>query len=307
MNQNAESARPFDGLSSVRIARFLILFTLFAVCLLAPSVRAQVAVRLQMSKQTYILNEAVTATISITNHAGRELVLRGEGSRPWLNFHLTSNGRVVPLARKMNYRSVTVPVGQTISRTVSISSSYAVSSVGNYTCMATVNMPGPTRNGFSSNRMHFTVATGRPVWVQRAGIPNAPGEIREYKLIAFTGNRALELYAQVDSANTGANIRTIPLGKVMNFRKPTATLDSANNMHALYQVKPNLFTHTSISPKGAVLSSTQYKRGASGDPRLMDFGDGVRVAGGVLYDLAAEREQRQRVRGITERPAGVYR
>lgn len=293
----------------VRKPRYLSgLFVLLFSFLACSQAYSQVAVQMKMSKSNYILNEPVTATIVITNHAGRELVLRGDGSRAWLNFHLSSSGRVVPTARRINYSSVVIPAGQTVSRTVSLSSSYSLGSMGNYTCTATVNMPGATRNAFSSNRVHFTVTKGRTSWVQRAGIPGAPGEIREYKLITFSGNRSIELYAQVNSANTGANVRTVPLGKILSFRRPTATLDGSNNMHALYQVKPNLFTHSSISPKGAVLSVTQYKRGAAGDPRLMTFGDGqVKVAGGVPFDAAVEASNRKRIRGVTERPAGVFK
>ena len=268
---------------------------------------SQVAVRLEMSKPSFILNEPVNATVFITNHAGRELVLRGSGMHPWLSFYLTSSGRVVPLARHVNYKPVVIPAGQTVSRTVSVSSSYSLGMVGNYTCVATVNMPGPTRNGFTSNRVHFTINKGRVNWVQRAGIPSAPGEIREYKLLTFSGNRYMELYAQVTSANTGMNIRTIPLGKLLSFRKPSATLDGDNNMHVLYQVKPNLFTHVAISPKGEVLAVDQHKRGAMGDPRLMTFGDGaVKVAGSIPYNAAAEREQRKKIHSVTDRPAGVF-
>lgn len=290
-----------------RCGLFLFLIVTMGI-VVSPRSAAQVAVRLKMNKANYIVNEPVTATVYITNHAGRELVLRGNGTASWLNFHVTSSGRVVPSSRRMNYRSVVIPVGQTVSRTVSISASYGLGRMGNYTCTATVHMPGTTRNGFSSNRDQFTITNGRSSWVQRAGVPGAPGEIREYKLITFSGNRALELYAQVNSANTGTHIRTISLGSIMSFRKPLATLDGKNNMHALYQVKPNLYTHTCISPKGEVLSTEQHKRGRGGDPRLMSFGDGmVRVAGSIPFDAEAEAEVRKKIRGASERPSGVYR
>lgn len=275
--------------------------------LVSSQVYSQIAVRLQMSKSNYILNEPVTATVYITNHAGRQLVLQGNGARPWLNFHLTSSGRSVPIARRVNYKPVIIPAGQTVARKININATYSLGRMGNYTCTATVNMSGPTRNGFTSNRSHFTVTGGRTVWVQRAGIPQAPGEIREYKLITFSGNKSLELYAQVSSANTGMHIATIPLGKVLTFRKPTGTLDSSNNMHALYQVKPNIFTHTTISPNGRVLSATHHKRGSSGDPRLYPLNGAVVVAGGVPYSPQAEAEQRKKIHNISERPPFIYR
>lgn len=284
------------------------LLTVMAVAAAAPHARAQVAVRLQINKPNYILNEPVTATVHISNHSGRQLVLRTENGRPWLNFHITSRGRVIPTARKVSYGALVLPSGQTKARTVTLNLSHALGSMGNYTCQASVNMPGPTRNGFLSNRGHFTVTSGRPVWTQRAGIPKAPGEIREYKLLTFSGNRALELFAEVSSANRRQNIATIPLGKILTFRRPTGTLDKSNNMHALYQVKPNLFGHTCVSPGGKVMFTTYHKRGASGDPRLITFGNGeVRVAGGILYNAKAEAEQRRKIRKASERPPFIYR
>lgn len=255
-----------------------------------------------------MLHEPVSATVHITNHAGRQLALRGNSSRPWLTFHLVSNGKVIPIARRMNYNPVMIPAGQTVSRKININTTYSLGRMGNYVCSATVNMPGPTRNGFTSNRDAFTVTGGRTMWVQRAGIPQAPGEIREYKLVSFTGNRALELYAQVSSANSGLHIATIPLGKVLTIRSPTATLDSANNMHALYQVKPNVFTHVTISPNGAVLSASHHKRGVSGqDPRLYALNGAVVVAGSVAYSPEVEAAQNKKIRSATDRPAFIYR
>lgn len=305
---NHHAPRNTNTLKTRHKCRLLSGISVLLLSLLATSqVHSQVAVRLKMNKSSYILNEPVSATIYVTNHAGRQLNLQGSGSTPWLNFNLSMQGRSIPVTRKINYSPLIIPAGQTLTRTVSLSSSYALGTMGNYTCSASVNMPGPTRNGFSSNRVHFTVTNGRPVWVQRAGIPNAPGEIREYRLITFSGNRYMELYGQVLSANTGGNIRTIPLGKILSFRKPKGTLDGANNMHALYQVKPNLFTHTCISNKGEILSSEQFKRGASGDPRFMTFGDGeVKVAGGIPFSAETDAAERKKIHSINDRPAGVY-
>ena len=201
-----------------------------------------------------------------------------------------------------------IPSGETVSRTINLNTTYSIGRMGNYTCTATVNMPGPTRNGFTSNRTQFTVTTGRTIWVQRAGIPQAPGEIREYKLLTFSGNRALELYAQVSSANRNLHISTIPLGKVLMIRKPSATLDSKNNMHVLYQVQPNVFTHVTISPNGSVISSNHHRRGASGsNPRLYPLNGDVVVAGAVPYSPEAEAEQAKKIRNISERSPFIYR
>ena len=135
----------------------------------------------------------------------------------------------------------------------------------------------------------------------------APDEIREYELLTFTGNRAMELFAHVTSTNRGQEIATIPLGKIISFRKPTGTLDGANNLHALYQVKPDMFGHSCITPSGILKFTTFHKRGSSGDPRLMTFADGeVKIAGGVLFDPVADEEARKKVRNVSERPPFIY-
>lgn len=288
-------------------ARTRLAAAIVALCA-ATQAHAQVAVRLQMEKSNYLVGEPVSATLSITNHAGRQLVLSGDRVQSWLNFQLSVSGRAVPPARKINYKPVVIPAGRTVARRVVLSAGYALGRMGNYTCNASVKMPGPATNGFTSNRVHFTVASGRTVWLQRAGMPKAPGEIREYRLITFTDNRGLDLYAEVTSKNTGRRIATLPLGKILTFRKPTATLDGANNMHALYQVKPNIFAHTAISPNGRILSSSFHKRGATGDPRLTTFANGsVHVAGGVPYKPEAEAAQRRKIHNISERPPFIYR
>jgi hypothetical protein len=308
MNLNILTKTNLSYQPSSRLLGFANLVILAIVFFAGARVQAQIDLRLEMSKQSYILNEPVTATLYITNHAGKELVFRGNNARPWLNFHLVSNGKAISPARRMNYKPVVIPAGQTVSRNININSTYSLGRMGNYTCTATVNMPGPTRSGFSSNRDQFNITGGRPIWTQRAGIPEAPGEIREYKLLTFSGNRALELYAQVSSANSGLHIATIPLGNVIMLRKPTGTLDSANNMHALYQVRPAIFTHVTISPNGRLLSISHHKRGKSGgDPRLYLLNDNVVVAGAIPFNPEAEAAQRKKIRNISERPPFTYR
>ena len=272
-----------------------------------PQAKAQVIVRLELSKSSFIINEPVKAIIYITNHAGRELTLSNENGRPWLDFNISSRGRPVYPARRINYGAAIIPAGQTVARSVSLNVSHALEKMGSYTCQAYIKMPGSSTDGFASNRAHFTVTKGRVEWSQRVGVPDAPDEIREYELLTFTGNRAMELFAHVTSTNRGQEIATIPLGKIISFRKPTGTLDAANNLHALYQVKPDMFGHSCITPSGVLKFTTFHKRGSSGDPRLMIFADGeVRIAGGVLFDPVAEEEARKKVRNASERPPFIY-
>ena len=269
---------------------------------------AQVSVHLQMNKKSYVVGEPITATLNITNRSGRRLVLSNNQVSSWLNFEISNSGRSIPPARKVNYKSAVIPAGQSIARSVNVSTAYAIGRFGNYTCSASVRLPGSTINGTSSNRVHFTVGKGRAVWRERAGLHKSPKQIREYGLVTFNGNGGLELYAEVKSKNTGLSIATVPLGKVINFRNPTASIDRQSNMHALYQVKPDLFTHVKISPNGRILSSSHHKRGRLGAPRLTTFTSGeVVVAGSVPFDPKKAAADRRKIHPISERPPILFK
>ena len=277
----------------------------FLACLQA---HAQVSVYLKMDKKNYLLGEPVSATLTITNNAGRQITLKGDNINPWLNFQLSQSGRTVPPARKIAYKPTVIPVGQTVARKVVMTTSYALGTVGNYTASASINMPGATITGFTSNRSHFTITSGRNIWTQYAGLPSSPDQVREYRLVTFTGDNGLDLYAQVLDKKSGRRIATIPMGKILTFKNPTATLDRANNMHALYQVKPDLFAHCCISPQGNVVSAQYHKRGKVGAPRLITFGDGnVRVGGTTPYDPMAEAAKKSRIRKLSDRPPFLYK
>ncbi|MGB2403234.1 MAG: hypothetical protein ACPIA7_07460 [Akkermansiaceae bacterium] len=279
----------------------------FTIATTTHQASAQLVVRLELSKSSYIVNEPIKATVYLTNNAGREVTLSEKHGRPWLDFIITARGRGVTPSKPTNYGAIILAAGETVARSVTLNSSYALETMGNYMCQVYIQMPEAGRNGFVSNRVSFNVMKGRVMWNQRVGIPGAPDEIREYELLSFTGNRSMELFAHVTSVNRKQEIATIPLGKIISFRKPTGMLDGANNMHALYQLRPDMFGHSCVTPSGILQFTKFHKRGATGDPRLTRFANGeVLVAGSVLFDPVAEEAQRKKVRNASERPPFIY-
>lgn len=281
---------------------FLFFLSLFSLA------HSQVIVRMTMDKPNYILGESITAVIQITNHAGRKLILGNEGNTPWLSFELSSQGRGITPARRMAYRTVAIEAGQTVARRIDLSASYGLGSTGNYMCQAFIKMPGYQGTVFNSNRCLFTVAHGLSLWSQRVGLPQHPGEVRQYDLVQFSANRFIELFARVSSSNRSHVIAVVPLGRMLNFRRPNGTLDKKNCLHALFQVQPNIFCHAIVTPEGERRSIDFIKRGAIGDPRLVTFANGeVKVAGAVPYDPQAEKAKRDAIHKATDRPSFFYK
>lgn len=282
-------------------------FTVLAI-LMAPSTEAQIRAQLKMNKRTYLLNEPVKATLEITNQTGGQLNLHGRPGKPWMMFHVTVDGQALPQARRIEYKPAVIPMGQTIRREVVLNSAYALGYLGNYVCEVAINLPGTVGNAISSNRDHFVVSTGRTTWSERAGVPGSKGETREFRIVSFSGNGALELFAEVHSVNRNSHMATVPLGQVMNFRNPKGVLDRANTMHLLYQVKPEYFVHVNISLDGKVISAQYIKRAANSLPKVTKLGNGtVMVTGGTLYNPEEEAAKRKKIHNASDRPATIFR
>jgi len=283
---------------------------LLVLLLLASSLpaTAQIDVGLRMVRRQFVAGEPVRAVITITNHAGRDLVFQGDGRLSWLDFVVkTDRGEPITSPSVTQFRAVRVPVGQSLSREVDLSKLFRLNRIGTYSVYGTIRMPGRGNNGFLSNRAVFTVTKGRLIWTQKVGVKGRPGETREYKVLTFSDSRKTYIYIQVVDNITGQPLKTFALGEVLLFRKPQATVDRDQRLHVLFLSTPTVWTRVVIDVDGRAVSRDFHKRGASSDPRLVTFGNGeVVVAGSIPYDPVAERQARARAHKISERPNVVY-
>jgi hypothetical protein len=285
-----------------------LLFSLLLLGLCAATASAQIDVRLQMARKTFIAGEPIEVTVSITNNSGQDLVLQGSSRASWIDFTVASNRGVpmTPLGQPA-FGAVKIPLGQTMSRTVELSRIYSLQTMGNYSIYGVVRLPGQTKDGFISNRLLFNVNTARPYWTQKVGVPGKAGQSREYRVLNFNNGNKSMLYAQVVDCRTNSPMQTHSLGEVLMFRKPTVTLDNRQVMHVLYLIGPTIWAHSRVGPDGALLGRELHKRGAGPDPMLLTSSDGiVQVGNSIPYDPKAEAEARGRVRKASDRPAFLF-
>ena len=278
--------------------------TLFLAFAFASVAGAQLATSLRLGKNQYLAGEPVVASVTVTNHAGRELTFYGDGRTPWLNFIL-KNGRgedVMPKARA-NFGKLVLAPGQSMSREVDLGQFYQLGEPGNFSVSAVVRMPGETTEGSSTNRVLFNQNSGRPYWAQKVGIPGKTGQTREYRLINFSGDRKAQIYAQIIDGRTGQNVRTFLLGDVLMMRKPVATVDGKQRMHVMFLATPSMYVHCQIDLDGKLVDRKIHQRGPSGDPQLLTFADGtVGVSNSIPYDQKAAAEAKAKVRKASDRP-----
>lgn len=280
-----------------------------ALIVVASTVTAwgQLSVNIQMNQSQTLAGEAVLVAVTITNHSGSDITLANNGRTPWLDM-VVKRGSGEPAAAlgRANFGAVQIASGQSMSKTIEISSLYNLREPGSYSVSALIRSEGNT-NGFISNRLLFTTVNVRPDWSQKVGVPGQPGKTHEFRVINFTNASKSMLYVQVVDAKTGISLQTINLGQALLFRKPQAAVDRSQNLNVLYLATPEFYVHARIDVNGRFLGRELHKRGGSGDPRLMTFADGsVKVAGSILYDEKAEAEARAKIRKISERPPYTY-
>jgi hypothetical protein len=258
-----------------------------------------------MSKSEYVAHEQVSATVTITNRAGRDLVLQGRGDLNWLSFEMwDAQGRpMTPRRGAVIVQAARIPAGQSISKTIDLNAIFFLSDLGRYRARAAVRLFEGEGAIFGSNTMGFNVTKAREIYKQRVGVPGSRN-VREYRVLSFSGQQKTTLYVQVEDVSSGRILQTQPLGEALMFRKPTATVDGNNNLHLLYLVNPTTFVRVRISPDGDFQGRDFHKRGSTGSPRLVTFANGeVQVAGGIPYDPKAEQRLQNKIRRLSERPA----
>lgn len=260
---------------------------------------AQLNVDLQLGRRQFIVNEAIPLAVQLTNRAGQELLLHGDGRRPWLNITVTNQrGNIVAPYQAFEFQAAKVPVGRAVARRVNLSSLFPLTSIGKYTVKTAVTLP--TGETFQSGSKTFDITKGRTLYQQRIGLG---GKARDYRLISFAVGQSAYLYFEAELVDQHRVVYCYPLGEMLRHRKPEATVDKNGQLNVLYLGAPEVHVHVLIDSKGKVVDRTLFKRGPSGHPRLIAFANGeVKVAGGIVFDPEAQKAQREKIRKISERP-----
>jgi hypothetical protein len=288
------------------IHRSLKVLAVALVCTCAA--KAQLVTTLQVTKKQHLAGEPVIAVVTITNHAGRELVFRSDGRFQWLDFVVRNgNGNPVTSRGEAIFGPMKIGAGQTLAREVDLSRYFQLAEPGNFSASAIIRTSSSPVDGTSTNRVFFTQSAGRLYWSQKVGIPGKKDQTREYRILNFAGDLKSQIYAQVEDNRTGQLVRTFLLGDVLMLRKPMATVDRQQRMHVMFLTTPTMWVHCVVNTDGKLVDRQIHQRGAQGDPQLLTFADGsVRVSNSIPYDPKAAAAAKSKVRKASDRPAITY-
>jgi hypothetical protein len=245
----------------VKNAGFILVVLLFASL---GRLSAQVTVELLTEQDEFLPGEAIPIVARITNHSGQTLAFGHE--KGWLKFSVSAKEGYVGM------RQEDIPTGEEFTLQSSemakvklnLAPYFELNRPGHYQVTATVSIPEWKRQ-IKSDTKSIDVISGARIWQQEFGLPkastdtNGPPELRIYALQeANYLKRNLMLYAQVTDSG-GRNNRVTPIGPMISFGQPTATVDKVSNLHVLYQNGPRTFSYTVINPNCEIMTRQTYE------------------------------------------------
>lgn len=292
------------------IPRRLLVLLVLSLCLTCEAM-AQIKVDVSIKRRLFLVYEPIIATISITNLAGRDIVLEDEGVHHWFGFTIvTGDGGIVPpINRYYQLDPLPVPAGATVRRSINLTPLYAIREPGLYRIRAAIYVPEFGKY-FGSEDENIQLAHGHLLWQQAVGVPldqEGGGEMRTVKLLNHRGSKQNTLYIQIENSDQGIVYAIYKLGRLLRAQEPEVMLDANNNIHILQIHAPKSYLYSKVSANGEWLGQTSYVGGKT-RPTLQKLDNGeVAIRGGqpnVPVQLPPGMSEAPK---LSDRPAAIPR
>lgn len=286
-----------------------ILLVLSLLVLAPHSVSAQYLIDVKLNKKNFLTYESVEATVTISNRSGSDIVMGGPQGDSWLAFDVTDpQGHQVPPLRARVDDGFVFKSGETIGRTVPLSSAYSFSEYGSYNISARVYHPS-SQQYYSSVRTRANFTNAKPLGLPLkfgvpAGFPGA-GQVRSYNLAILRDDDRTYLYVRIVDEKTQLKLSTLSMGTIVLVNDPQLTVDRENKLHLLFMTAPHIYAQRLVDTQGAVEKPNYYKEIGSDRPHLVvGAGDSILVEGGEPYDPNAPGPKTG-AKSIGKKPPGL--
>jgi len=230
--------------------------------LLVSAAHAQLSVNLDVKRRNFLRYEPILVTVSITNLAGRDIVLE-DGASPWFGFTvLHGDAQTIISPRNPDYHldPMELKLGETVKRTINLIDLYPISEVGFYRVRANIYSAAHDKY-FASRTANLDLEDGRTIWRQVVGVPDTfpnAGAMHEFRLIAAIGGAHNYLYARISEPDSGKVFGCYRIGPLIDNTQPDLQFDTTNTLHVLLFVAPKTYTLTQIGVNGEIFGRWTY-------------------------------------------------
>ena len=248
---------------------------------------AQIDLRIETPKASYLQFSPIPFTIKIKNLGAGELRLAETQGKPWLEMVVQSrDGQLIAPEKMLLPPEKTLRSGQSTSISVDLAPHYLIRDTGGYRARASVRLPsGET---LMTDSLDFLIGRGEVIWA----VPRGDGEERRiYSLLKFYEDPNVGLYLRVEVPKKNQVYPSRRLGACLPLGKPVAEFDPQNNLHLLYAVAAGKYRLTVVNPDGQILREETRQAGVD-KPVLTKHTDGdVSIQGGVVQQPSSLRER----------------
>lgn len=237
-------------------------FLLLCALVLGSLAQAQVAVDLQLQRRSFMAYEPLVANVTITNLAGRDLLLQDTPTERWFSFQIYMGGDqfVPPRNHSYHLRPLRIGAGESVKRQVNLVDLYPVTDYGTYRVQASVFL-ADSQKYYSSQQVAVSIGEGKLVWHQALGYPDpqgGPDEVRQTSLLVYRPFQSNRLYIRIENQEKSLVYATYSLGKIMDGYSPQVLLDNVNRLNVLHAAAPRTYLHSVVSLGGELVSQQVY-------------------------------------------------
>lgn len=270
----------------MNVASFCLLFGVACWGGLA-SAWAQLDLRLETPKSSYLQYAPIPVTVKLKNLGGQELVLEGKNGKPWLEMIVQStDGLLLKADQPLAPPDLTLQPGEVRSLPLDLAPHFLVRETGGYRVRASAFLPsGQT---LLTEPLTFLVGRGEVIW----SVPRGVGkERRVFSLLKFYEDPNVGLYLRVEVPEQNLVYPCRRLGPFLPLGSPKAEFDSEDHLHLLYPVAPGQHRITVVNRDGTLLRE-EMRQETLEKPKLRKSPDGlVDVEGGTVILPSHLREK----------------
>lgn len=266
---------------------FDFLFLLFLGSAFSDRVSAQLDLRLETPKSSYLQYAPIPITVKIKNLGAESLDLGASQEAPWLEMIVQSiDGLLIRADQPLAPPKLVLQPGEIRDLALDLAPHFLVREPGGYRVRASARLPsGQT---LLTEPMTFLVGKGEVVWTTVRG--EGPDR-RIYSLLKFYEDPNVGLYLRVEVPGQNQVFPARRLGPFLPLGKPAAEFDSKNHLHLLYAVAPGQHRITVVNQDGKLLRE-ENRQETTEKPRLRSSPDGlVDVEGGKVILPSHLREK----------------
>lgn len=265
--------------------------------------RAQIQVDLKFPRLQFIAYEPVTATLGITNLAGRDIDLRDVDGQNWFGFEVTgSEGQSIGPVKATSQPPLKIEAGKRVTQKINLTPLYPVHDFGAYHVRAHIYFSDLGKYFYSPAKV-FEVTDARAMWQQTVGVPDGagPGAARTYSLMTNRFPNHTSLYVRVADKDTGIVYATYSLGHMIIFDDPKVKIDKVNQLHVLHCSAPRSWSYSVVGLNGELVSHSTFGETKT-RPRLVQTADGMVAVRGGMLDAPAAASLTNPVPKLSDRP-----